>query len=86
MAATSTYGAGVLITARSAQEYRAFFDLTDADLAGRVLDCCAGASSFTATVNHHGGRVVALDPAYSQPPVELEHTARRSLIVLRQSS
>lgn len=80
MPGARTYGSEVLVTAREAQEYRAFFALTDADLAGRVLDCCAGASSFTATVNHRGGRAVALDPAYSLHADELERAARRSLI------
>jgi len=59
----------VLITSRAAVEYRAMFDLTDADLAGRsVLDCCAGGSSFAAET---AGRVLAVDPAYALAPVDL---------------
>lgn len=57
----------MLITSRSAAEYRAMFDLTD--LAGaRILDCCAGGASFTAET---GGAVVALDPVYTQGQAEL---------------
>ncbi|WP_037064263.1 methyltransferase domain-containing protein [Pseudonocardia acaciae] len=53
----------MLVTSRSAAEYRAMFDLTATDLAaGSVLDCCAGGSSFAAET---GARVVAVDPAYA---------------------
>jgi len=38
------------------------FDLAPADVAGSVLDCCAGGSSFAAET---GGRVIAADPAYA---------------------
>lgn len=53
----------MLVTSRSAAEYRAMFDLSREDVAtGTVLDCCAGGSSFVAETE---GRVVAVDPAYS---------------------
>jgi SAM-dependent methyltransferase len=40
------------------------FGLTDGDVAGlSILDCCAGASSYTAESR---GRVVAVDPAYAE--------------------
>ncbi|MCL1869858.1 MAG: class I SAM-dependent methyltransferase [Promicromonosporaceae bacterium] len=54
----------MLVTSRHVDEYRAFLDLTDDDLAGRVLDCSAGASGFAAAVNAAGGDVTAVDPAY----------------------
>jgi hypothetical protein len=68
----------VLITSRSAAEYRAMFDLTPEDLTGSVLDCCAGGSSFAAET---GGRVVAVDPAYalghaSSPPARRRASTR----------
>lgn len=67
---------GMLVSSRSLAEYRAMFDLSDADLGRRVLDCPAGASSFTAEVNATGGDVTACDPIYAdQGPVTL---ARRS--------
>jgi hypothetical protein len=53
----------MIISSRSATEYRAMFGLTPADLAVPVvLDCCAGGSSFAAET---AGRVVAADPAYA---------------------
>ncbi|MEH3078797.1 MAG: methyltransferase domain-containing protein [Quadrisphaera sp.] len=56
----------VLVSARSFAEYRAMFDLADADLAGSVLDCPGGAASFTAEARRAGVDVVAVDPTY--PP------------------
>jgi hypothetical protein len=68
----------MLITSRSAQEYRAMFDLSEADLAGlSVLDCCAGGSCFTADTPT--ARVIAVDPAYALPRSELEASVRDSL-------
>ncbi len=61
----------MLVTSRSFLEYQAFFALTVADLAGRVLDCCAGASGFAAEANARGGRVTAVDPAYAKGTPEL---------------
>ncbi|UFS98002.1 methyltransferase domain-containing protein [Nocardia huaxiensis] len=52
----------MLVTSRSAAEYRAMFALTDTDLAGSVLDCCAGGASFAAET---GDRVIAVDPMYA---------------------
>jgi hypothetical protein len=66
----------VLVTSRSAAEYRAMFDLTPDDLAGSVLDCCAGGSSFAAET---GGRVIAVDPAYALGPAELAVRVRAAL-------
>ena len=51
-----------LVSSRSLAEYRAMFALSDADLAGRILDCPGGAASFTAEV---GDRVLAVDPVYA---------------------
>jgi ubiquinone/menaquinone biosynthesis C-methylase UbiE len=53
----------LLITSRSAAEYRAMFGLTTAEeTAASVLDCCAGGSGFAAET---AARVVAVDPAYT---------------------
>jgi hypothetical protein len=67
---------GVLVTSRSAAEYRAMFDLTPGDLTGSVLDCCAGGSSFAAETD---GRVVAVDPAYAMGSEELAVQVRVAL-------
>lgn len=54
-----------LITARSYDEYRAMFALTDADIAGSILDCPGGGSSFVAQASTAGAAAVAADPVYS---------------------
>ena len=51
-----------LISARSYEEYRAMFALTDTELAGAILDCPGGGSSFTARVDGHA---IAADPVYA---------------------
>ncbi|WP_281907134.1 hypothetical protein [Nocardia cyriacigeorgica] len=64
---TTNHSAGfgaILLSSRSAAEYRAMFDLTEADLARRILDCPGGAASFTAAICGEGGDVTACDIAY----------------------
>lgn len=56
-----------VISARSFDEYRAMFTLTDEDLNGSILDCPGGGSSFTALATAAGGTVVTADPIYAQP-------------------
>ena len=68
----------MLVTSRSFEEYQAFFALAPDDLAGRVLDCSAGASGFAAVANARGGRVTAVDPAYGRP-AELLDTVEASV-------
>lgn len=65
----------MLVTSRSFEEYAAFFDLDDRVLAGRVLDCCAGASGFAAVLAARGGAVTAVDPAYADRSTVLEQVA-----------
>ena len=74
-------GAGlgeVLVSARSFAEYAAMLDLSDADLAGRVLDCPGGAAGFTATALQQGIDATAVDPAYAGGPAELAALAERA--------
>jgi SAM-dependent methyltransferase len=67
----------MLVTSRSAAEYRAMFDLDPEDLvAGSVLDCCAGGSSFAAETD---GRIVAIDPAYALGRHDLAVRVRAAL-------
>jgi methyltransferase family protein len=66
----------MFVSSRSAAEYRAMFDLTPEDLAGSVLDCSAGGSSFTAETD---GRVVAVDPAYALGRREMAERVRAGL-------
>ncbi|NJL00158.1 MAG: class I SAM-dependent methyltransferase [Spirulinaceae cyanobacterium SM2_1_0] len=56
---------------RSLAEYRAMFDLRDADLHGEILDCGGGPASFTAEHTAQGGRVLACDPLYQFSAAEI---------------
>ncbi len=60
-----------LISARPLAEYRGMFDLRDADLAGRILDCPGGGASFVAEATARGVDAIAVDPAYSRSAAEL---------------
>ena len=62
----------MLITSRSADEYRAMFDLAGLST-DSVLDCCAGGAGFTAEV---GGNATALDPVYGQGRAKLAGLVR----------
>jgi SAM-dependent methyltransferase len=68
-----------LVSARSFAEYEAMFSLSASDLAGRVLDCPAGAASFTAHAARLGALATAVDPVYAIAPREL-----RRLVVSEQ--
>ena len=50
---------------RSFEEYRRMFDLSPADLRGRILGCGDGPASFNAEAAARGGRVTSCDPIYS---------------------
>ncbi|MVO89268.1 MULTISPECIES: class I SAM-dependent methyltransferase [Streptomyces] len=54
----------MLVSARSFDEYRAMFALTDDDLGQRILDCPGGAASFVAEAGARGVDAVAVDPQY----------------------
>jgi SAM-dependent methyltransferase len=61
-----------LISARSFEEYRAMFALSDADLHGDILDCPGGGASFTARAAAIDGvRALAVDPVYTTPGADL---------------
>jgi hypothetical protein len=69
----------MLVSSRSLDEYRRMFALTDADLAGRILDCPGGAASFTASTNAAGGRAMACDPAYALPVEQVRDSTLESM-------
>jgi SAM-dependent methyltransferase len=50
---------------RSFDEYRRMFDLSSADLRGRILGCGDGPASFNVEASMPGGRVTSCDPIYS---------------------
>ncbi len=65
----------MLVTSRSAAEYRAMFDLSPEDLTGVTLDCCAGGASFAAETPG----ALAMDPAYAKGFAEMATLVRAGL-------
>lgn len=58
----------IVFIGRTFEEYMLMFNLSKEELAGRtILDCPAGACSFTAIANQHGADVTAVDIAYFHP-------------------
>jgi len=49
---------------RSLEEYIRMFDLSEGDLASKLLDCGAGPASFNAEMRRRGRTVVSCDPIY----------------------
>jgi hypothetical protein len=66
----------VLVTSRSAAEYRAMFGLPAGASSGTVLDCSAGGASFAAET---GDDVVAVDPSYAAGRAALADGVRAAL-------
>ena len=50
---------------RNASEYRRMFDLTDDDLAKKILGCGDGPASFNAEMTAQGHQVISVDPIYA---------------------
>jgi hypothetical protein len=72
--------AELAITSRPLDAYRDMFLLTDDELlAGPILDCPAGASSFGAQLRALGGDAVGVDPAYATAPAVLLARAQADL-------
>lgn len=62
----------IVFIGRTYEEYIRMFDLLESDLIGKsILDCPAGACSFTAIANQLGGEVTAADIAYYYSEDEL---------------
>jgi len=75
----------VTVTARSLADYRNMFALDDAELlAGPILDCPGGASSFAAEVGARGGQVVSVDPVYRLGAAHIADRVRVNLQNARQ--
>ncbi|MGF1482763.1 MAG: class I SAM-dependent methyltransferase [Opitutales bacterium] len=65
---------------RTLREYRAFFQLSDADLnSRRILDVSAGCASFCAEATRLGAEVTAVDPLYDRSPTALAALARHDI-------
>lgn len=63
----------IIFIGRTFEEYMKMFDLGLQELKGRnILDCPAGACSFTAIGSKQGLNITACDIAYDHPPDDLE--------------
>jgi hypothetical protein len=65
-------GNPVFTSARAFEEYVNMFALSERDLAQPILDCAAGAASFTAEACDASLDVTAVDTLYDRPWVEVE--------------
>ena len=50
---------------RSYTEYVNMFDLSEADLQGRILGCGDGPAGFNSVLTQRGGDIVSIDPIYA---------------------
>ncbi|MGC9516695.1 MAG: methyltransferase domain-containing protein [Methanomicrobiales archaeon] len=74
---------GPIFIGRSWQEYIKMFNLHGNVLGeGKILDCAAGASSFTAKMNQEGYDITALDEIYDKSPDYLQNKCKKHLQVL----
>jgi len=70
----------IVFIGRTFEEYMAMFNLTNEDLIGStILDCPAGACSFTAAANRLGANVTAADIAYYHDFEDLRHKGEEDL-------
>jgi hypothetical protein len=70
----------IVFMGRTYQEYMSMFDLDESMLRhGRVLDCAAGPSSFTAEANKSGMTVAASDILYNVPFGALAEKGRQDI-------
>jgi hypothetical protein len=63
---------------RSLADYRQMFALTDADLAGSILDCAGGPSSFNAEATAQGTSVISCDPIYQFSVTEIQQRIQQT--------
>ena len=56
---------------RSFREYELMFDLSAADLGGKILGCGDGPASFNADVTARGGQIISVDPLYEYSGPEI---------------
>lgn len=68
----------------SLTEYQHMFDLTEADLRKKIVDCAAGAASFRAELSQQGGDVIAFDPLYEKSWAEIQAISSEALESMRQ--
>ncbi len=74
---------GPIFIGRTWSEYLKMFDLKRKDLVnGKILDCAAGSSSFTAEMSKNGYDVTALDILYNEDPDVLSDKYNKHMEVL----
>ncbi len=74
---------GPIFIGRTWSEYLKMFNITKEDLInGKILDCAAGSSSFTAEMSKRGYNVMALDILYDMDPDILSDKYREHMEVL----
>jgi hypothetical protein len=56
---------------RNANEYRRMFELSPADLSGRILGCGDGPASFNAELTATGHQIISTDPIYGFSGAEI---------------
>jgi ubiquinone/menaquinone biosynthesis C-methylase UbiE len=77
---------GPIFIGRGWLEYMKMFNLEEASLANlKILDCAAGASSFTAHLANQGFDIRAVDILYDLKPDELENKCNQHLKMLVKS-
>ena len=70
----------IIFIGRTYEEYMAMFNLTEEEiLQNKILDCPAGACSFTAYANQLGGDVTAVDLAFAFEPEPLKKKGLQDL-------
>ncbi|GKU80691.1 SAM-dependent methyltransferase [Niallia sp. NCCP-28] len=70
----------IVFIGRSYEEYKDMFNLSDEELAGKkILDCPAGACSFTAIANSKGLNSTAADIAYDHSEDALYHKGLKDI-------
>ncbi|MFI4852566.1 MAG: class I SAM-dependent methyltransferase [Gimesia chilikensis] len=71
---------------RSFEEYRAMFDLGEAELSQRILGCGDGPASFNATLTRQGGAVVSADPLYGFSAGEIDQRIDETFATVLQQT
>ncbi|MDB5083912.1 MAG: hypothetical protein JWN30_798 [Bacilli bacterium] len=70
----------IVFIGRTWDEYMLMFNLVKDEVIGRkILDCPAGACSFTAVSNRLGADVTAIDIAYDHPAAVLEQKGKQDI-------
>jgi hypothetical protein len=64
---------------RSRREYELMFNLSEKDLAKRILGCADGPASFNAEMNADGFSVVSTDPIYQFTGQQIKHRFEENL-------